>query len=95
MIDVGSCGRTTDREVAVTFRNVLLAKVSGLYFQNWLFRPNLAQFGPNLVQLKTCKGWHYVKGALEVVFTFKNINRNQILGQLDNQKLKFIGAEIC
>ena len=32
--------------VVIIFRNVLLVKVSGLYFQNWLFRPNLAQFGP-------------------------------------------------
>ena len=75
--------------VVIIFRNVLLVKVSGLYFQNWLFRPNLAPIWPNLVHLKTCKGCHHVSGALEVVFTFKNINRNQILGQLDSQKLKF------
>ena len=76
-------------------KNVLLVKVSGLYFQNWLLRPNLAPIWPNLVHLKTCKGCHNVNGALEVVFTFKNINRNQILGQSDNQKLKFIRGEIC
>ena len=75
--------------VVIIFRNVLLVKVSGLYFQNWLFRPNLAPIWPNLVHLKTCKGCHHVSGALEVVFTFKNINRNQILGQSDSQKLKF------
>ena len=81
--------------VVIIFRNVLLVKVLGLYFQNWLFKPNLAQIWPNLVHLKTWKGCHHVCSALEIVFTFKNINRNQILGQLDNQKLKFIRAEIC
>jgi hypothetical protein len=38
--------------VVIIFRNVLLAKVLGLYFQNWLFRPDLAQIWPNLVHLK-------------------------------------------
>ena len=32
--------------------------------------------------------------VLEVVFTFKNINWNQILGQSDNQKLNLIRSEI-
>ena len=64
-----------------------------------LIWPDLVQiwpkFGPNLGHLKICKFCHHLSGALEVVFTFKNINRNQILGQSDNQKLKFIRAEIC
>ena len=64
-----------------------------------LIWPDLVQiwpkFGPNLGHLKICKFCHHLSGALEVVFTFKNINRNQILGQSDNQKLKFIRGEIC
>jgi hypothetical protein len=35
------------------------------------FGPNLAQIWPNLVHLKTCKGWHYVSGALGVLMTLK------------------------
>ena len=54
-----------------------------------LIWPDLVQIWPNLGHLKICKFCHHLSGALEVVFTFKNINKNQILGQLDSQKLKF------
>ena len=61
--------------VLITFRNVLWPKVAGLYFQNWLLWANLAQIWSNLVHLKTCKGWHYVSGTLEVLMTLKNMLR--------------------
>jgi hypothetical protein len=39
--------------------------------------------------LKVQKAVENFDSILKVVFIFKNINRNQILGQSDNQKLKF------
>ena len=54
------------------------AKVSGLYFKNWLFGPDLAQIWPNLVHIKACKDWHHVSSALEVLMTFKNLLRLKI-----------------
>jgi hypothetical protein len=38
----------------------------------------LAQIWPNLVHLKTCKGWHYVGGALGVLMTLKNMLKLKI-----------------
>ena len=64
--------------VVSILKNVQWAKVSGLYFQNWLLRANLAQIWPNLVHLKTSKDWHYVSGALRVLRTLKNILRLKI-----------------
>jgi hypothetical protein len=64
--------------VVITFRNVIWPKVLGLYFRNWLFWADLAQIWPNLVHLKTCKGWQYVSGALRVLMTLKNMLRLKI-----------------
>ena len=64
--------------VVSILKNVQCAKVSGLYFKNWLFGPNLAQIWPNLVHLKACKGWHHVSSALEVLMTFKKMLRLKI-----------------
>ena len=36
--------------VVSILKNVQWAKVSGLYFKNWLFGPDLAQIWPNLAQ---------------------------------------------
>ena len=47
---VGSSNLIYALTVAITFRNVLWVEVSGFYFTNWLFGPDLAQtwpkFGP-------------------------------------------------
>jgi hypothetical protein len=72
---VGSSNLIYALTVLITFRNVLWPKVAGLYFQNWLLWANLAQIWSNLVHLKTCKGWHYVSGTLEVLMTLKNMLR--------------------
>ena len=42
---VGSSNLIYALKVVITFRNVLLPKVLGLYFQNWLLWADLAQFG--------------------------------------------------
>ena len=42
------------------------------------FGPILAQFWPNLVHLKACKGRHYVSGTLEMLMTLKNMLRLNI-----------------
>jgi hypothetical protein len=44
---VGSSNLLYALTVVITFRNVLRVKVSGFYFQNWLFGPDLAQLWPN------------------------------------------------
>jgi hypothetical protein len=75
---VGSSNLIYSLTVVITFRNILRPKVSGLYFQNWLFGSDLAQIWPNLVLLKACKGWHYVSSALEVLMTLKNMLRLKI-----------------
>jgi hypothetical protein len=86
---VGSSNLIYALTVVIIFRNVLRVKVSGFYFQNWLFGPDLAQlwpnFGPtlaqlwpNLVHLKACKGRHYISSALEVLITLKNMLRLNI-----------------
>ncbi len=41
--------------------------------------PNLVQFLPNLVHLKTCKDQHQVRGALEVLMTPKRVLSLKIL----------------
>ena len=47
---VGSSNLIYALTVAITFRNLLWVEVSGFYFTNWLFGPDLAQtwpkFGP-------------------------------------------------
>ena len=64
--------------VVSILKNIQLAKVAGLYFQNLLFGPDLAQIWPNLVHIKACKGLHHVSSALEVLMTFKNMLRLKI-----------------
>ena len=52
---VGSSNFIYALTVVITFRNILLPKVLGLYFQSWLFWADLAQIwpksGPNLAQI--------------------------------------------
>jgi hypothetical protein len=49
---VGSSNLIYALIVVITFSIILCPKVKGIYFQNWLFWPNLAPIWPNLVHLK-------------------------------------------
>ena len=72
-------------KVAFTFKIRQIAKISGLYDQNWQFW----EIWGVSTRLKVKKWSNFFDSLLKVVFTFKNINRNQIVEQSDNQNLKF------
>ena len=64
-------------EVAFTFKNRQIARILELYNQNW-------SFWWVLTCLKIKKWSENVDSMLKMVFIFKIINRNQILGQSAN-----------
>ena len=72
-------------KVALTFKNRQIAKILGLYDQNW----RIWEIWGVSTRLKVKKWSNFFDSLLKVVFTFKNINRNQIVGQSDNRNLKF------
>ena len=89
--------------VVTILKNLQWAKVSGIYFQNWLFwtwfGPIWSKFGPNLGPIWAI--WKFVSSAIISVVLWRWSSLSKILTETkswDNQtvrKWNFIRAEIC